>query len=77
MPVVKHEPDFAELVDRAAERKNRSTEKWNNAIYDLYGATIDPITLTYRRLTGKINPRDLNNVGKKPVPESSTIAVLL
>jgi hypothetical protein len=56
MPVVKHEPDFAELVDRAAERRNRSTEKWNNAIYDLYGATIDPITLTYRRLAGKVAP---------------------
>jgi hypothetical protein len=56
MPIVKHEADFAELVDRAAERRNRSVQKWNQSIYDLYGATIDPITSTYRRLTGKIDP---------------------
>jgi hypothetical protein len=60
MPVVKHEPDFAELVDRAAERRNRSTEQWNNAIYDLYGATIDPITLAYRRWIGKVSPVSAN-----------------
>ena len=53
MPVVKHEPDFAELVDRAAERRNRNTEEWNDAIYDLYGATIDPITLAYKRLVSR------------------------
>jgi hypothetical protein len=60
MPIVKHEPDFAELVDRAAERRNRSVQKWNQAIYDLYGATIDPITSAYHQLIGKINPVEVN-----------------
>ena len=73
---MKYEPDFAALVNRASERKHRSAEKWKNDIYNLYGATIDPITLTYRRLTGKIHPHDLHKIrptppaGPTPVPVS-------
>jgi hypothetical protein len=54
MPVVKHEPDFAELVAHAAARRNRSTEEWNHAIFELYGDTIDPITLLYNKIVGKV-----------------------
>jgi hypothetical protein len=72
MPVVRHEPDFAELVDRAAERRNRSTEQWNNAIYDLYGATIDPITRAYKKMMGKVSP-DVTNPSFPSTPANQII----
>jgi hypothetical protein len=74
MPLIKHEPDFAELVDRAADRRNKKMSKWNDAIYDLYGATIDPITLTYRKLKGKIRPINIPNPSSSsasPSPSAS------
>lgn len=80
MPVIKHEPDFAELVDRAASRRNRSTQNWNHEMYELYGAAIDPITAIYRRLTGKLHSSDIAQTMKRkfsrPEIDQATLAAL-
>ena len=53
MPVVKYEKNFGELVDSAAEKKDKITAEWNLALYELYGSEIDPITRLFYRLIGK------------------------
>lgn len=75
MPVIKHDPDFAELVDLAAERRNRSTDQWNRSIYELYGSTVDPIIAIFHKMTRKIAPLDSKTSnptadGMIPIPTS-------
>jgi hypothetical protein len=69
MPVVKHEPDFAELVSHAAERRNRSTEQWNHAVFELYGDSIDPLMLAYKKITGQVTTTQEANQNAPDTPE--------
>jgi hypothetical protein len=56
MPIIKYEPTFAELVDNAAQRRVEDVERWNETIYLIYGSSIDPLTLFYKKLSGQVAP---------------------
>lgn len=53
MPIIKYEPTFAELVDNAAKKRTEDIERWNQAIYNLYGNNVDPITIFINKIRGK------------------------
>lgn len=74
MPVIKHEPDFAELVDLAADRRNRCAEDWNQSISELYGSPVDPITAIFQSLMGK---KTDDVAQSEPPSQNSTIPVTL